>query len=176
MTCEKRVWGVDPGTFKSGAILWNSSVPKAEYLGDIPNEYLCDLLVSKPADLVVLELITSYGIPIGKETMQALLMIGRIQEACRINSQPCVLVTRQDVRIHLCGTAKSGDPNVRKAITDRYGCWEHGKTGKGTKANPGPLYPVTGHMMSALAVAVTAIERPDLRRLDYFRSAESESK
>jgi hypothetical protein len=46
---------------------------------------------------------------------------------------------------------RAKDPNVRQALLDKIGP-------VGTKKNPGPLYGVSGHGWSALAVAVYASE------------------
>lgn len=163
-----RVAGVDPGTFSSGYILWNTESVTEEECGQISNDCLNDTVYSGRPDMVAIELITCYGLVVGKETFQSLLVIGRLQEYCRVYDIPCVLVTRAAVRLHMCGTAKSGDTNIRRVLLDRYGYWEHGKTGKGTKEHPGPLYNVSKHVVSALAVAVTAAEREDLRKTDFF--------
>ena len=53
---------------------------------------------------------------------------------------------RKDIKIHLCGTMKAKDANIRQALIDK-----HGKVG--TAKNKGPLYGISSHLWSALAVA-----------------------
>jgi hypothetical protein len=65
------------------------------------------------------------------------------------------LVFRRDVKLHLCGSARAKDPNIRQALLDRFGP-------VGTKKAPGPLYGVKSHIWSALAVAVTASETKEI--------------
>jgi hypothetical protein len=55
------------------------------------------------------------------------------------------------VKLHLCGSSRAKDPNVRTALLDRFG----GAGAKGTKAAPGPLYGIAADLWSALAIAVT---------------------
>ena len=69
-----------------------------------------------------------------------------------------VPVYRSKVKLHFCGSSRAKDGNVRASILDRFG----GKlTAVGKKATPGPLYGVHGHMWSALAVAIYAMENSD---------------
>jgi len=58
------------------------------------------------------------------------------------------------VKLHLCGSARAKDTNIRQALIDRYG----GSAAIGKKAAPGPLYGVSKDVWSALAVAVTAAD------------------
>lgn len=48
----------------------------------------------------------------------------------------------------LCGVTNTTDKFIRMALIDRYG-------EPGTKKAPGPLFGISGHLWSALAVAVT---------------------
>ena len=71
--------------------------------------------------------------------------------------QPITLCYRKDIKLHLCGTTKARDPNVRQALIDRLGK-------PGTKKNPGPTYGVSSHAWSALAVAVYASDQAKLQK------------
>jgi hypothetical protein len=76
--------------------------------------------------------------------------IGRFQEAWRFPSQ-VRKVYRQQVKLHLCGSPRAKDANIRQALLDKLGP-------QGTKKAPGPTYGVKSHAWAALAVAVTAAE------------------
>lgn len=107
-------------------------------------------------DALVIEMIASYGMPVGREVFDTCRWIGRFeQQWARHNGSPASLVFRKDVKIHLCGSVKAKDGNVRQALMDRFG----GSKCKGTKKNPGPLYGVSGDVWAALAVAVTFAEK-----------------
>jgi len=58
--------------------------------------------------------------------------------------------------MHLCKNNRAKDANIRQALLDRFPATGGGKAPQiGTKKQPGPLYGVTSHLWSALAVAVT---------------------
>ena len=68
-------------------------------------------------------------------------------------------VYRKDVKMHLCGSMRAKDTNIRQAIIDRYPASGGGKCPQiGTKKEPGPLYGVSKDIWSALAVAITYSE------------------
>ena len=62
-------------------------------------------------------------------------------------------VYRTQVKLHICGTARAKDSNVRQALMDRYGSTRELAIGK--KKTPGPLYGFSADMWSALAIALT---------------------
>jgi hypothetical protein len=104
-------------------------------------------------------MIASYGMPVGAEVFETCVWIGRFaerwQHAYGYEHVPPRMVYRREVKLHLCGSSKAKDPNVRQALIDKWG----GKDKAiGKKASPGPLYGLTGDCWAALAVAVTAAE------------------
>ena len=98
-------------------------------------------------DVLAIEMIASYGMAVGKEVYETVRWIGRFQE-CWAHPDEVKLVYRRDVKLHLCGSSKAKDPNVRQALLDLLGP-------QGNKRNPGPTYGVKSHAWAALAVAVT---------------------
>ena len=79
--------------------------------------------------------------PVGKETLETCVWCGRfIQEAYNRGMKVC-RIYRRDVQIHLCGSTKATDSNVRQALLDIFGK----ETTKG----------VFKDMWAALGVAVT---------------------
>jgi len=109
---------------------------------------------------VAIEMIASYGMPVGKEVFETCLWIGRFIEACSVQEVNAELVYRKDVKLHLCQSARAKDPNVRQALIDRFAPSGGGKTPQiGTSKQPGPLYGVSSHVWAALAVAVTHSDR-----------------
>lgn len=108
-----------------------------------------DIAPTVQVDEMAIEMIASYGMPVGREVFETCLWIGRFIEAW---GGPYTLVYRRDVKLHLCGQARAKDGNVRQAIIDRFG----GKQSAiGNKKTPGPLYGVSGDVWQALAVAIT---------------------
>jgi hypothetical protein len=95
--------------------------------------------------MVVVEMIASYGMPVGREVFETCLWIGRFIEAWNSSYS---LLYRRNVKLHLCNSARAKDANVAQALRDRFG-------EKGTRKNPGVLYGIRGDEWAALAVAVT---------------------
>jgi hypothetical protein len=101
---------------------------------------------------LAIEMIASYGMPVGKEVFETCVWIGRFIGAW----EPRIwkLIYRKDVKLHLCGSVRAKDGNVRAALLDKFGAY----TARGTKKSPGPLYGISGDKWAALAVAVTWAE------------------
>lgn len=146
---------IDPGTEQSGwCVLSNGAETDVTRFwrvlgsGVMPN---AEMLTSAGAwrhNSLAIEMIASYGMPVGRETFETVRWIGRFQQAWH-SPEEVRLVYRRDVKLYLCGSMKAKDANVRQALIDKLGP-------VGTKASPGPLYGVKSHAWSALAVAVTA--------------------
>ena len=101
-------------------------------------------------DPLAIESVECYGMPVGAEVFQTCYWIGRFIER-RGGSEFVTLVPRREVKLHLCGNVRAKDPNIRQAILDLYG----GSAAVGKKKSPGPLYGITSHLWSALAVGLT---------------------
>ena len=142
---------IDPGTTHSGWVLMMSGVPYES--GVMKNGEIIDTLRASSIVPVAIEMIASYGMAVGREVFETCVWIGRFTQAA--GPDRVRLVYRKDVKLHLCGSPRAKDANIRQALIDRWG----GKAeAVGTVKRPGPLYGVKSHAWSALAVAVTALE------------------
>ena len=97
-------------------------------------------------DLLGCESIEAMYAHVGKETIRTIRFTGRIEEAAHAIGKPPCLLSPQEVKKHVCGTASAKDPAVRQALIDHLGA-------PGTKGNKGPTYGVSKHAWRALAVA-----------------------
>jgi hypothetical protein len=141
---------IDPGSERS-AIVWiaHNGLPKK--FDKIPNEEILAQISQTCSGWVhlAIEMIASYGMPVGAEVFDTCVWIGRFVQAW---GGPFTLVYRREVKMFLCGNNTAKDGNIRQALIDRYG----GKDAAiGKKASPGPLYRISADVWSALAVAVT---------------------
>jgi hypothetical protein len=120
------------------------------------NENVLDFpaLPSFDGALVAVEMVASYGMPVGREVFETVLFTGRLVERADAWRHPTQLVYRKDVKLYLCQSARAKDANIKQALIDLLGP-------VGTKAQPGPLYGVKGHTWSALAVAAYADAHPE---------------
>lgn len=106
---------------------------------------------------LAVEMVASYGMPVGREVFETCLWIGRFVEAWSAAGGVHTLVYRIDVKTHLCRDSRAKDANIRQALVDRFGPGK--ERAVGTKRAPGPLYGVSADVWSALAVAVTFADR-----------------
>ena len=141
------ILALDPGTtetgfclFDAGQVLRSGVLPNAEVLGHL-------LVSGRDARTLAIEMVASYGMAVGREVFETCVWIGRFQQAWHAPDE-VRLVYRRDVKMHLCGTARAKDSNIRQALLDLLGP-------QGTKKAPGPLYGVKSHAWPALGVAVT---------------------
>ena len=145
------VIGIDPGPELSAFVRWDGS----RVLGhDIaPNFKLYAYLEdANPTDTAVFEKVESFGMSVGETVFETVFETGRMYE---IVNCPARRLTRRAVKLHLCGSSRAKDTNIRAALIDRFGGTGGRRAAVGLKASPGPLYGIRSHEWAALAVAVT---------------------
>ena len=152
------ILGIDPGPVTSGVVILVGGKIEATAAA-MQNEVLAAMVAVGQMtggdgyarwalDLVACETMQAAYDTIGASTIQTMMWAGEFRHARR--PYPWMELTRQKVKHLVCGRTNVGDPEVRKALIDRFGR-------VGTKAMPGPTYGVTSHAWSALAVAVAAM-------------------
>lgn len=151
-----RVFAIDPGPIFSAyvfiegdAILEFGKIANAELIQKLNVGRWCF-----PKTMLYIEKIASYGMAVGAEVFETAYWCGRFDEAGSCGK--AIRPTRKDIVVHLCGTSKAKDANVRQAMIDRYGA-------PGTKKNPGATFGITADVWQALAVAAYAIDREETK-------------
>mgnify|MGYP007124593761 CR=1 FL=1 len=128
------------------------------------NSRVCDLAATYnpsegPTDSGVhmaIEMIQAQGMPVGKTTFETIVWIGRFVQAFGGDEDTYTRIYRREVKAELCNSQRANDANVRRALLDRFPRTGGGKEPAiGTKKQPGPLYGLSSHAISALAVGVT---------------------
>ena len=147
---------IDPANKDSGYVLMDDYKP-IEF-DKVDNEYLLkyidELLKKHPNCHIAIEMVASYGLPVGKDVFDTCVFIGRIIEHCNSWS----FVYRKDVKLNMCHTMKGvNDTTVRRSLIDRFAKHDF-KTGKGTKNNPDWFYGFKADVWSAYAVGVTFLD------------------
>ena len=147
------ILAVDPGPKKSAWVYYDSADSRIMGAKIDSNDEVKAMLTRFRTDIeprCAIEMVASYGMPVGAEVFETCVWIGRFLEAWGMNHPPVILVYRADVKMYLCGSMRAKDSNIRQALIDRFGK-------PGTKKQPGRTYGMSGDMWSALAVAVTAL-------------------
>ena len=152
------ILAIDPGTDNSAFVLWDHIEQKIYDKGIISNIDVLEMLERLAKDKLIdcnvaIEMIASYGMAVGKETFETVFWIGQFYHAWR-NKNPAVLIFRKDIKLHLCGSLKAKDSNIRQALIDRFGA-------PGTKNNAGILYKVSKDVWAAMALAVFFSDKLD---------------
>ena len=148
MTVTGAILAIDPGTAESGwVILRGKRVADAGVCSNADMLRMVSGETGNDIDILAIEMIASYGMAVGREVFETCVWIGRMQQAWR-SPMSVRLVYRRDVKLHLCGSARAKDPNIRAALIDLLGP-------AGTRKQPGPTYGVKSHAWAALGVAVT---------------------
>jgi hypothetical protein len=154
------ILAIDPGPEESACLAYDGKRPVTHIIG--PNEAILEHIAGRrfyAFGPLVIEGIACYGMPVGAETFTTCIWIGRFIQAW---GREWELVYRQDVKLHLCKSARAKDGMVRQALIDKFGPSK--AKAIGLKATPGPLYGISKHCWSALAVAVTYCEKLELAK------------
>lgn len=157
------IMAIDPGPTESAYVLLETP-QKIITCGIVDN---FDLLTSIEqrrlyAPYNAIEMVACYGMAVGQSVFDTACWIGVFSHAAKtvniIGLWP-TKIYRREVKMHLCGTMRARDANVRQALIDRYPPTGGGKTPQiGTKSEPGPLYGVRKDIWAALGVALTYVE------------------
>lgn len=138
---------IDPGQHQSGMVIFEDGRIKHSSI-EYNEEVLCWIGGAQYFDVLAIEMVASYGMPVGAEVFETVRWIGRFQQAFR-DPDEVHFIYRKDVKLALCNSPRAKDANIRQALIDLLGP-------QGTKKAPGPTYGVKSHAWAALAVAVVA--------------------
>ena len=147
---------IDPGSTESGVVIttpllypiFHAKVANDEVFSIISNQ------VSESDSVCVIEMIASYGMPVGREVFDTCIWIGRIVQHCKMIGVEPEFILRQQEKLKICHSPKANDATIKQALVDRFapGVPNHGK---GTKKDPGWFYGFRADEWSAYAGAVT---------------------
>ena len=146
------ILAIDPGNIESAYCIIEKETYKPIEFGKIKNEELIEKIIDYQfgyyIDSLVIEMIASYGMPVGKEVFDTCVWIGKFAQASNLYEK---YIYRKEVKMNLCNSMKAKDSNVRQALIDRFGV-------VGTKKNKGWFYGFKADIWSAYAVGVTYLD------------------
>jgi len=154
---------IDPGPARSALVMIGAKIEGQIYNNDDLLKRIRGIArVSGNGSTLVIEMIASYGMPVGKEVFETCVMIGQLVEAWHPNT--CVRIPRLEVKRRLCHNTRANDSNIRAAIIDRFG----GKDAAiGLKKHQGPLYGFHADLWAALAVGMTYLDERQLTPVNW---------
>ncbi len=153
------IFAIDPGNTESAYARIEMPEFRLLEFGKVTNEELLAIIEHIPWNAFdfAIEMVASYGMPVGKDVFETCVWIGRFIQAAGTKHH---FVYRKDEKLCLCFDSRAKDSNIRQALIDRYAKFDF-KNGKGTKKNPDTFYGVAKDMWQAIAVGVTHYERKD---------------
>jgi hypothetical protein len=147
------ILAIDPGPTESAYMVLDDGVPKS--FNKTSNDAVLELISSADEAgrnyLLAIEEIKSYGKPVGQETFDTCVWVGRFYQASNIPDNHKRLIPRLVVKKHLCHAGDAKDPHVRQALIDRFG-------GSPAIKKGGALYGIHKDVWSALAVGIVAYD------------------
>lgn len=148
-----KILAIDPGNIKSAYCLIDTNTYKPSSFGKQDNNWLLGFMNTQGAlfDKVIIEMIASYGMPVGKEVFDTCVWIGRFKQIAESQDLEVEYIYRKDEKINICNSMKAKDSNIRQALIDRFG-------EVGTKKNPGWFYGFKADIWQAYAVGVTYLD------------------
>ena len=132
-----KILAIDPGSTESAYCVIDADTYEPLSFGKQDNNWLLGFMDTQGAlfGKVIIEMIASYGMAVGKEVFDTCEWYGRfVQLYCDTNENPKIeYVFRKDVKINLCNSMKAKDSNIRQSLIDRFGV-------VGIKKNQGWFY------------------------------------
>lgn len=165
MTLSAYMLAIDPGTFASGWVIMNQENRRPMYCGKDQNAVLLRSLLEYEtwAPLVVIEMMTSYGAPVGRETLETCVWVGRFIQAASMKEATAQTMYRRDVKYELTDNARANDAMIRQYLSDRF-AFGQPNHGKGTSKAPGWFYGFHDDIWQAYALGVAYLDREERER------------
>ena len=127
-----KILAIDPGNIESAYCVVDSETYRPLLFDKTKNEEILEFLENNryrgfnTVGDIVIEMIASYGMPVGKEVFETCVWIGKFAEASGMRES---YIYRKEEKMNLCNSMKAKDSNIRQALIDRFGV-------VGTKKNP----------------------------------------
>lgn len=121
MGYTQAVFAIDPGSEQSAFVIWDGQGISRK--GKYDNGYILHQieLCSDVYEKLVIEMVASYGMPVGKEVFDTCVWIGRFVQTGFVFGKDAELIFRRAVKTHLCQDSRAKDSNIRQALIDRFG-------------------------------------------------------
>lgn len=172
--------GIDPGTEKSGYCLVDYDY-KIINSDKIDNDKIIELVrdfCKAKNGIVIIESIQSYGMTMGKSTIETCYLIGRLKQICIDNKCEYKLIPRPEYGKAICATNKVSDALIRSALENRFGSYSKGKAEKKLKNGTikqkfsldGPLFLIAGENDKRSAYALCCYYIDNLKLLERGNS------
>lgn len=158
-----KIIALDPGNTKTGYVVVRHDgrdILEVIEKGKVENAQIFDVLLRHNRYALAVEMIASYGMPVGVEVFDTCVWIGRFIEYARTLklAQDIQLIYRKEEKLFLCGYLTAKDRDITRALVNRYAPGQP-NLGKGTKGMPGFFYGFRADIWQAMAVATVYLDK-----------------
>lgn len=159
-----KLLAIDPGTTESAYVVldWNYNILAHD---KVNNAALLELIdTRKDISNVAIEMVASYGMPVGREVFETCVWIGRYMQECdrALDIKPD-WVYRQQEKLNLCHCTRANDATIHRALVDRFAQFDKIR-GTGVKNHPDVFYGFRADQWAAMAVGVTWLDAKHAER------------
>lgn len=157
------ILSIDPGNIETGYAVINANSKEPLCFGKVNNRLLeykirDDLFLDPKGyplniDLVVIELVRSYGMAVGQSVFDTCIQIGRFAVLCEQKKYAVDYIPRKEYVTEFCGSSRAKDGNVIQYLIDRFAP-DTPNRGKGSKKEPGWFYGFKADVWQAYALGV----------------------
>lgn len=157
------ILAIDPGCSESGFVVVRhdgTEITDVLAKGKVENEKIFAFLGQYAEYDLAIEMVASYGMPVGAEVFDTCVWIGRFLEyAEKVHRvEKTALVYRREEKLILCGQLTAKDSNIIQALVDRFAPGQPNR-GKGTMKNPGFFHGFSKDIWQAMAVATAYFDQ-----------------
>lgn len=152
-----RIVAIDPGPTESAVVVYLPEGKVPSFHLKAPNQdllgVLWDLGGVQPAETAcVIEQAVSYGMTAGRSMFDTSMWAGRFAQHWKIRTgREVTWISRPTVKLHLCGSVRATDKDIREELIHRFGA-------PGTKKAPGVTYGFAADLWAALAIGCSAAD------------------
>ncbi len=144
------ILAIDPGNKQSAYVFYDPENKSILEKDIVPNDILSNkirggLELFGRYDVMAIEMIACYGLPVGEEVFDTCVWVGRFTELAKAHVE---YVFRRTVKKEVCGKCRSNDSKVRASLIELFG-------GKNELKKGGILNGFKKDLWAALGVAVT---------------------
>lgn len=153
-----KLLAIDPGNEMSAYCLMDEEYRIIE-AGKVENSVMIEYIWFNASriDHIAVEMIASYGMPVGAEVFETCVMIGKIERTADQKDIEHSRVLRREEKICLCNNSQAKDSNIRAALIDRFAKHDK-KRGTGTKTKPDHFHGISKDMWAAFAVGTVYLD------------------
>jgi hypothetical protein len=166
-----KILAIDPGTTESAYVIMDSETYKPLEFDKVDNEDLLsiilDLCLEDKIGKSVIEMVSSYGMPVGKEIFETVFWIGRFYELLDFRIESVDRMYRKDVKMNLCNTTRAKDSNIIQALVDRF-AYNVPNRGKGYKKSPAFFYGFKADIWQAYALGVSYLDSVEIEIVEII--------